>query len=138
MATPEQMANLAESGFFVVRHKNRPAKAMPPIKLQSYAIDYAVMAPRASIADRNGRLVALEIAAAAFDVEGTMLNGVVGTSEVATPPSGETAKPGFFRAEQQIDVPLNATSIRVAVRDISTDRIGAMEVALPLAPEPQT
>jgi VWFA-related protein len=139
MATPEQMANLAESGFFVVRHKNRPAKAMPPIKLQSYAIDYAVVAPGASVADRNARPIALEIAAAVFDAEGTMLNGVVGTSDVAVPAkSGETAKPGFFRAQQQIDVPLNATSIRVAVRDISTDRIGAMEVALPLAPEPQT
>jgi VWFA-related protein len=139
MATTEQMANLAESGFFVVRHKNRPAKAMPPIKLQSYAIDFAVPVPRGSVADHNARAVALEIAAAAFDADGIMLNGVIGTSDAAVPAqSGETAKTGFLRAQQQIEVPLNAASIRVAVRDISTDRIGTLEVALPLAPEPQT
>jgi hypothetical protein len=32
---------------------------------------------------------------------------------------------------------LAATSIRVAVRDMSTDRIGALEVNLPLKPESQ-
>jgi VWFA-related protein len=141
LATPEQMANLAEAGFFVVRHKNRPAKPMPPIKLQTYAIDFAVPAPSGNVANPNARTVAvaLEIAAAAFDAEGIMLNGVIGTSGAAVPAkSGETAKPGLLRAQQQIEVPLNATSIRVAVRDISTDRIGTLEVALPLAPEPQT
>jgi hypothetical protein len=39
----------------------------------------------------------------------------------------------MYRAQQQIDVPVSATSIRLAVRDVSTDRIGAMEVALPLS-----
>jgi hypothetical protein len=36
---------------------------------------------------------------------------------------------------QELVVPLTATSIRVAVRDLATDRVGALEVALPLAPE---
>jgi hypothetical protein len=33
---------------------------------------------------------------------------------------------------------LNATSIRLAVKDVSTDRVGTMELTLPLAAEPQT
>jgi hypothetical protein len=37
---------------------------------------------------------------------------------------------------QQIDVPVSATSIRIAVRDTSTNRVGALEIPLPLAPEP--
>jgi len=40
-----------------------------------------------------------------------------------------------YRARQTIDVPLAATSIRIAVRDMTTDRVGAIEVALPLAVE---
>ena len=44
-------------------------------------------------------------------------------------------KPGL---PQRIwEVAPGATSLRVAMRDISTHRIGAMEVDLPLAPEPQ-
>ena len=38
----------------------------------------------------------------------------------------------------KIAVPLNATSIRIAVKDVSTDRVGTMEVTLPLAPEART
>jgi hypothetical protein len=40
--------------------------------------------------------------------------------------------------QQQFDVPVSAISIRVAVRDIATDNVGALEVNLPLAPEGQT
>jgi hypothetical protein len=40
-----------------------------------------------------------------------------------------------YHAEQRIEVPLKAISIRVAVREVSTDLIGALEVPLPLAPE---
>jgi hypothetical protein len=41
----------------------------------------------------------------------------------------------FFLVEQELEVPLAATSVRFAVRDITSDRIGAMEINLPLAPE---
>jgi hypothetical protein len=138
LATPEQMSNLAaQPAYFRVRRKNRPAKPLPPIRLQSYAIEYAVATqPKPGAAAHPP---SLEVAAAAFDIDGTMLNGIVETSSTVIPPkSGEADRAGFFRAQQQIDVPLNATSIRIAVRDVSTDRIGAMEVNLPLAPEPQT
>jgi hypothetical protein len=37
-----------------------------------------------------------------------------------------------------LDVPVDAVWIRVAVRDVATDRIGTMEIQLPLAPEPGT
>jgi len=67
-----------------------------------------------------------------------MLNGVVDQTNTANAASSAGAgKAGMYRAQQHIDVPVGATSIRVAVRDISTDRIGAMEVALPLAAEAQ-
>ena len=136
MATPEQMANLAEQpGYFSVRRKNRPAKPLKPVQLATYAVDYAIMAQaRQGTAAHNVRPPALEMAVAAFDADGRMLNGVVENTSPATPKAtGESS--GLYRARQEIDVPVGATSIRIAVRDMSTDRIGAIEVSLPLAPE---
>ena len=132
MATPEQMANLQEQAN--LREHKKKAKAGPPVQLQTYVVDYTVMAQ--SKPGSEARPLALEIAAAAYDAEGLMLNGVVDNTNPANAPS-QGAKPGLVRAQQQIDVPVSATSIRIAVRDTSTDRIGAMEVALPLAIESQ-
>jgi hypothetical protein len=137
LATPEQMANLQQQTGNLREHgKNRAAKKLPPVQLQSYVVDYNVMAPKAVGAAGSAPPLALEIAAAAYDPDGLMLNGVVDQTNTANAASSAGGgKAGMYRAQQQIDVPVSATSIRVAVRDISTDRIGAMEVALPLAAE---
>ena len=137
LATPEQMANLQQQTGNLREHgKNRAAKKLPPVQLQSYVVDYNVMAPKAVGAAGSAPPLALEIAAAAYDPDGLMLNGVVDQTNTANAASSAGGgKAGMYRAQQQIDVPVSATSMRVAVRDISTDRIGAMEVALPLAAE---
>jgi VWFA-related protein len=139
LATPEQMASLQQQTGNLREHgKNRPVKKLPPVQLQGYVVDYNVMAPKPVGAAGNAPPLALEIAAAAYDGDGQMLNGVVDQTNTANAASSAGAgKAGMYRAQQHIDVPVGATSIRVAVRDISTDRIGAMEVALPLAAEAQ-
>jgi len=142
MATPVQMANIEDQpAYFRVRRKNRPLKALPPIKLQSYVIDYTFMAGLPKGATGHAiRPPMLEVATAAFDDDGRMLNGLVETTSSGGNSAGAVTQntQGIYRVQQQLDVPLNAVSIRVAVRDISTDRIGAMEIPLPLAPEMQT
>ncbi len=158
LGTAAQMANLSEQpAYFQVRKKNRPLKPLKPIPLQTYVVDYTVVLPEQGA---GGKPLALEFATAAYDVDGTMLNGVVengtrittggeprlarvqgadGTATGADRNSEQQASQnGFYRAQQHIDVPLNATTIRVAVRDVNTDRIGALEVNLPLTPEMQT
>jgi VWFA-related protein len=150
LGTPAKMANLADQpAYFQVRRKNRPVKPLEPVLLQTYVVDYLVLLP--SKAEGEKPLV-LELATAAFDDDGTMLNGVVenGTRITSGEPrlarvqggnntsGADAGQKGIYRAQQRIDVPVGATTIRVAVRDMNTDRIGAMEVALPLAPEPQT
>ena len=145
LGTAAQMANLAEQpAYFQVRKKNRPATALKPIELQTYTIDYNVLLPPKTGSSGNTQPIALEFATAAFDAEGTMLNGVVengvpNTSADAKSSRGQNANQAanekFYRAQEQIDVPLAATSIRIAVRDMTTDHIGAIEVALPLAAE---
>jgi hypothetical protein len=125
-ATPEQMASLAEQpAFFRERRQNKPAKPLRPVQLQTYEIDYTVAA----------RYPALEVAAAAFDAEGRMVNGVVQrAAEDATRARG-MRRDGIFRLQQKFDVPMTAVSVRIAVRDVATDNVGALEVNLPLAPE---
>ncbi|HME34319.1 MAG TPA: VWA domain-containing protein [Candidatus Sulfotelmatobacter sp.] len=129
-ATAEQMASLADQpAYFRERRRDHPAKPLRPIQLQTYEIDYTVAA----------RYPTLELAAAAFDADGKILNAVVQrVAEDGAPLSSETAHEAIYRMQQQFDVPVSAVSLRVAVRDVATDNVGALEVNLPLAPEGQT
>jgi VWFA-related protein len=132
-ATSEQMAQLADQSAYVsTRHKDKP---LAPVDIQKYVIDYRVTAKSQTQA---GQPAAYEFAAAAFDSESRMLNGVVSNSEASSAPEpkpGDTGKPTPFRALQQLNVPVNAAWIRIGVRDKLTNRMGTLEVHLPLAPE---
>ncbi len=128
-ATAEQMANLADQLAYFREGRPNQTKPMRPIQLQTYEIDYTVAA----------RYPALELAAVAFDADGKILNAVVQrVAENTVQLSSETAHEAIYRMHQQFDVPVSAVSIRVAVRDVATDNVGALEVNLPLAPEGQT
>ncbi|MGD0568241.1 MAG: VWA domain-containing protein [Candidatus Sulfotelmatobacter sp.] len=137
-ATPAQMSNLQKQlAFFGARPKSGRAKAPPAVPLQTYAIDFAVMVERPKAADAP-QPTALEFAAVFYDAEGQMLSATVQSALAGTATGqNEASEKPVYHAQQQIDAPLNAASIRIAVRDASTDRVGAMEVTLPLAPEPQ-
>jgi len=127
-ATHEQMANLADQpAYFRERRSNRPAKPLHPIQLQTYEIDYTVAA----------RYPALELAAAAFDADGKMVNGVIQRTADDSAYSG-LRRDGIYRVQQHFDVPMTAVSVRIAVRDVATDNVGALEINLPLAPEGPT
>jgi VWFA-related protein len=128
MATPTQMANLIEQpAYWVARKSDKPVKLPPPVPLQTYTIDYLVLD---QAAEQRGNQV-LEFAACAYDALGHMLNGL-SQNAARTPAQGGAQQP-YFRAEQQFDVPTTAAWLRVAVRDVHTDRIGTMEIPLPLA-----
>ena len=129
MATPNQMADLVwQPAYFVVRRSKKPAKVPPPIPLQRYTIDYRVI--DATAQEHQGQV--LEFAAGAFGEDGRLENGLC--QNAVRPESGSGgAKPSdFFRAQQTLDVPVTAKWLRVAVRDIHTDRIGTLEIPLPL------
>lgn len=127
LGTPEQMANLAEQpAYFRKRKKDKPAKPLAPVELQTYVVDYTVV----------GRQPNLEIAAAVYDFDGTMLNGDVENASSVSPTSGPAKGGTYYRIQQRIDVPVKAKTMRLAVRDMATDHIGALEFELPLQAEP--
>jgi VWFA-related protein len=130
-ATPEQMAQLAEQPAYVSAHHKD--KALAPMEVQKYVIDYRVTDMALKL--QNGKIPSFELAAAAFDSESGMLNGIVNeaTGDAAT--AAEASKSGVFRVRQQLDVPEHAAWIRIGVRDKITNRVGTLEVQLPLAPK---
>ena len=137
MATPDQMVQLADSpAYFRTRKRASPQQAPAPVKLQKYLIDYGVIDPqlRAIVANTN-EPETLEFAAAAYDSDGRLLNSILNEGIV----SGEAehgAKLGpVAHAMQELEVPLGASWIRLAVRDMEDNRTGALEIRLPLARE---
>jgi VWFA-related protein len=137
MGSVAQMAELAtQPAYFKVRRRSAQVKPMAPIPLQRYVIDFTVMGHQLQL---SGAPLNLELASAAYDADGRMLNALVSNAESqSTVGSLEKPAPKAYRAPQELDVPLAAAWIRVAVRDANTNRIGAMEIKLPLAPENET
>jgi VWFA-related protein len=139
VATPAQMEQLQlQSAFFRTQRRNKPVKPLPSVKLQTYTIDYRVLDPQFKAqAARTDNQPTLEFAVAAFDEDGKTLNGTVNDAVPEAAQSAEN-KNGLFRVRQSLVVPVSAKSIRVGVRDRTNDRMGTLEVPLPLAPEPVT
>ena len=128
--TTEQMAELAtEPAYFKSRRKSAAVVPLSPIPLQKDVFSFNI--PTRQF--KGERLLNLELAAAAYDAEGRLMNAFVRIAKKdleETPGAPDSAM--FFRVEQELEVPLGATSLRVAVRDATNDRTGAMEIALPL------
>ncbi len=127
-ATPQQMARLSEQSIHArAGRTNHSAKTARPVQLQTFEIEYSVAA----------RYPSLEVGAAAFDENGEMVNGVIQqVADDAAQVFGGIRRDGIYRVQQQFDVPVSAVSVRLAVRDVATGNVGALEVNLPLAPEP--
>jgi hypothetical protein len=130
-ASKAELDILAQQPAYFVPGKG--PKLPKGLAVQTYTIDYLV--PERMIAALNGQ-EQLEFAATAYDSDGKMLNGL---SQKASQDVSGTQKKGasnYFRGQQMLDVPTDAVWLRVAVRDVATDRIGTLEIQLPLAPDP--
>jgi hypothetical protein len=127
-ASPDQMAQLAQQPAYITTgHKD---KALAPVDLQKYVIDYRVTDLSLKGA-QNGKVPSFEFAAAAFDSESRMPNGIVNDATGDTSVTSEANKTVVFRVRQQLDIPVQATWIRIGVRDKLTNRMGTLEIQLP-------
>ena len=137
LATPAQMQQLEmQSAAYRTQPSNQRLRPLPAVKIQTYTIDYRVLDPQFKAGANRGPRT-LEFAVAAFDDDGKVLNGIIndGVQDAPVHASDNQAsdnKNGLFRMQQTLLVPVNAKSIRVGVRDRANDRMGTLEVALPL------
>jgi len=76
--------------------------------------------------------------ATSFNGEGRMLTGVssAGTRELTATEFAKAAE-GQFGIQQEIDIPLEATSSRLGLQDQMSNRLGTIEVPLPVPPDPE-
>jgi hypothetical protein len=107
--------------------------------LQKYRIGYGIVDSQLkTLSTQEGRPAELEFAAAAYDPDGRLLNSILNQGQVSTK-NGKDGKPqSFFHAEQELEVPAGAASIRLAVRDTLSNRMGTLEIKLPLRPDTTT
>lgn len=137
MATAEQMLQLEDSPvYFRTRHRDKPLKPLPPVKLQKYRIEYRVIdSILKSTAKNKGVPPVLEFAAAAYDADGRMLNSMLNEG-MAAPDTSPDARSGvLFNAIQELDIPPGAAWLRLAIRDKLNNRTGTLELPLPLKAE---
>ena len=125
-ATPEQLANLTQQFSYFDKRQKSEGKKLLSVKLQTYSLDYTIV----------GRVPILDIATAAYDADGELLNTDIehtmspGTSQESTPEAGK-----YYRIQQSFQAPVTAAYMRLGVRDVTADRIGTLEIPLPLSPD---
>jgi hypothetical protein len=100
-------------------------------KKQLYTLDYTVM--KHQLRSAANTAPRFEIAVAAYDADGRMLNSIVNRAvEAARTAGAQVPAKNAYRMEQQLEAPPNAKFLRFAVRDLRTGKTGAMEIPLPL------
>jgi hypothetical protein len=136
-ATQEQMNALIPFLQAASRNARKPfVPPQAPDELQRYAFRFAVLAKQLDlVANKDGAYAAdLTFAVLAFDSDGVTLTGMQKSIQDSIPAEriAEIERDGY-RMLLVVDVPVNASSLHIAVEDGRTGRIGTMEVRLPLA-----
>jgi hypothetical protein len=108
-----------------------------PVKIQHFRIGFGVMGSELTLLKGNDGMYHPELtfAVMAYDAQGNALGGKETTLNAAIPAAklDEAEKLGY-QAIENVYVPAAAASLRVAVRDGRSSRIGSLEISLPLAP----
>jgi VWFA-related protein len=135
-ATPEQMEVLSQYGD--PQTKKTKGKTVPtaPVLMQQYLISYGLIARQLEMPadDTGAHQASLELGLISYDEDGRKLNGLDTHIDdtIPAPRYAKLASDGYH-VVQSVAVPVTASSIRLAVRDIRGNRVGSLEVQLPLA-----
>jgi VWFA-related protein len=137
-ASPDQMAQLMPylQGAAQAEGLNF-SKPKTPLPMQHYLVQFGVMAREMQMPqESDGKYHAeLSFAVMSYDAQGNPLGGEQTTVEAVIPPArmDQFRKQGY-QAVENVYVPAGAASLRIAVRDGLSSRIGSLEVPLPLSP----
>jgi|GEM_PF-341543 len=113
----------------------------PLVEVQHYSIDYTFAGSElrfVPLENANYRNV-VTLMATSFDSEGRMLTGMsnVGTSDLQ-PDAYKKMIAGEFGVHQDVDVPVEAASLRLGIQDQMSSHLGTVEIPLPVPPAPDT
>ncbi|MDP9038784.1 MAG: VWA domain-containing protein, partial [Acidobacteriota bacterium] len=139
-ATPEQMQELLKYEAMATKNKRKAlAESSTPVMLQRYVVQFVLLPRQLDI--RLGpdqlRRDTLQFAMVSFNEDGLALNGIRTTIEdVIHPDRWAIMLEGGYHVPMAVLVPVNARSIRLAVRDVAANHTGSLELRLPLDKEP--
>jgi VWFA-related protein len=138
-ATPEQMDQLLRYEAMATRSKRKAIEERgAPVMLQRYVVQFALL-PR-QLDMRQGedglRRDSLEFAVISFNDDGLTLNGVrTDLQDVIHPDRWSLMLQEGYHVPMAAQIPVQARSLRLAVRDVGNNHVGSLEIALPLAKE---
>jgi VWFA-related protein len=134
--TPAQITQLSQFPAFASQKK------WDEIRMQRYSIDYAMLGRQISflLTPDAHHHAAIEFLFAAFDRDGNTMFGLrTADQEAFSEQDLEKLRKGAYRVRQTLDIPAAAAWLRLGVHDIIANRIGTIEIPLPLAaPAPQS
>jgi hypothetical protein len=123
-----------------VKMASRKSQPLPPqVEVQHYVIDYTLEGSALRYApQQDGSFYnSLALMITSFSDEGRLLTGMSTVAKSNLPSevykrisAGEV---GFL---EEVDIPVEATSMRLGVEDQMSNRLGTVEVPLPVPPDP--
>ena len=128
-ATKDEIAEL--SGFPAFAWRKKHAE----VSIQRYFLDYTLDGSQISLQPaEDGRLHAqFEILIGAYDEENRTMFGYRSPDEkMYVVKNADDAKKKPIRLRHAVEIPADAAWLRVAVRDAIGDRLGSVEIALPV------
>jgi VWFA-related protein len=123
------------------RASKKKGGAATPVEMQHYGIDYAVDAAGLRFgATASGTYHAvLSFMITAFSDDDRMVASLVSTATSDLKPANyKDVMTGGFRLHQELDVPVDAVSLRLGVEDASSSHVGTLEIPLPVPVPPDT
>lgn len=117
--------------------KRRKEEARPtePVEVQRYLVDYAITPSqlRFDATLQGVRHGLTNFMITSFDEDGTLRTSMVSRAVSDLKPEGyHEILSGGLRFRQQLDVPVQAASMRIGVQDGLTGRMGTIEIPLPV------
>jgi hypothetical protein len=139
-ATPEQMEMLSKYEATSRKGKEKVVvKEQKPIMMQRYIITYGLLLRQLQLTtgDDGVHRGNLEFAVMSYNDDGDALDGIRSKiADVIPPDRYDRLLNSGYQVVQTVAVPMQAASLRLAVRDASTNHMGSLEVRLPIASVP--
>jgi len=110
-----------------------------PIDVEQYVVDFAVPVHTLTLTpgDNDSQQLVMEFAALAYGPGGQKINGARSlVRSTLTPEKLAAAEKSGYRFRLAVDLPVTARYIRLGLRDNQSNRLGVVELPLPLAAQP--
>jgi VWFA-related protein len=127
----------AQAGMAATKKKNGAPAG--PVEMQHYGIDYAVDASDLRFGSMSAGTyhAVLSFMVTAFNDDGRLVASVVSTATSDLKAANYTeVMAGGFRIHQELDVPVEAASLRLGVEDATSSHVGTLEIPLPVPVPP--